>query len=157
MPPQRFIEGVGVAFVEGVFLDEAPAGFVGTGLVVPLGIDERAGLSGPQRFVGVVIVLRRAVAGHRSGRWRAVKLLQELRRQRGRAEGLASLSGVRRQFDVDGHRKRRRFRLFGWFCRRLRELLTLGVKAKEGCLAGAAVIDRVGCVVGAVAVFQQAG
>ena len=98
---------------------------------------------------------RRPGTGRRGRGW-AVKLLQELRQQRGGVEGLASLSGVRRQFNVDGYRHRRCFRLFGWLCRGLRGLLTLDVKAKKGRLAGAAVIDGVGRLVGAMVFFQQA-
>ena len=107
MPPQGIVETLGVAFVQDVLLDQAPAGSVGPCLIVPFVVDKRAGPLWLQAASRPVVVCGGAVAGRRGkGIRRFRKLLQELRQQRGGAERLALLTGVRRQFDVDGHVER---------------------------------------------------
>ena len=159
MPPQGAIETVEVAFVEGVLLDQAPAGPVGAGLVVPLVVHEGTGFAWQQTGVGAVVIVRRRVAAVRRGRVsrRFPKLLQELRRQRGRVRGLASLCGVGSRFDADGHAGRWCFRLLGWLRRHHPEAVARTAEWREGVRAGAAVCHGVGCLVNAVAFRHQAG
>ena len=159
VPPQGIVETVDVAFVEGVLLDQAPVGSVGPCLIIPLVVHKRAGLLRLQTAVRVVVIVGyRPLAGRRGrGIKRIGKVFLELPQQRVGAEWLASLSGVRCQFDVDGHVERWCFRLFGWLRQHFPRLFARGVKSKKRGLACAAIRNRVRCLVIAAAFLQQAG